>query len=228
MVASVVLYLLLAATASAEVDQHGGGWIIVSATGDFEAASPKLARLKYWFDSQVRFLADEGGYYQSLIRPGLGWGVFKRGAVWVGYNWLRTDLEGIAPIDEQQVWEQFTWSEPAGDWSRLWRTRLEQRFVSGADDVGVRLRQLFRTSIPIQKGSPLSVAAYDEVFFNLNDTDWGREAGFDQNRFFIGMAWKLLPKLGTTLEIGYMNQYIDAPSGPNQLNHLVTATIAFN
>jgi len=229
------IFVLIAATAvynaapaAAEVDQDGGGWIIFVSSGDFGGVSPKLERLKYWVDSQVRLLESTSGYSQALVRPGLGWGIFDHGAIWAGYNYVNTQPVTGPSTDEHQAWQQFTWSEPTGPWSRLWRTRLEQRFSSSGDDVGVRLRQLFKATIPIRKGSRVSVAGWDEVFFHLRDTDWGNDAGFDENRFFIGVAWKLPSKFGTTMEVGYMNRYIDKSTGPNRLEHIVSTTFAFN
>ncbi len=224
---SAPLFLAVAPTA-AGVQQDVGGWIIVTSTGDFGEVSPKLDRLKYWFDSQIRLYEDTDGFSQSLVRPALGWGIFDSGALWVGYNWIHTRPPTGPSFEEHQVWEQFTWSEPAGSFTRLWRTRFEQRFSEKGDDVGLRLRQLFKSTIPIRKGSRFSIAGWDEVFFHLRDTDWGLDAGFDQNRFFIGMAWNYAPSFGGTVELGYMNLYIDHATGPNALNHVVSVTFAFN
>jgi hypothetical protein len=216
-----------AAPASAEVDNDVGGWIVVVATGDFGDVSPELTRLKYWFDSQIRLYDDTDGYGQSLLRPALGWGIFDRGALWIGYNWIHTRPSTGPTSDEHQVWEQFTWSEPSGSVSRTWRTRFEQRFSDKGDDVGLRLRQLFRTGIPIRKGSRFEVVAWDEVFFHLRDTDWGLEAGFDENRFFVGLGWKVAPSFGGDVELGYMNRYIDQSVGQNVLQHVISVTFGF-
>ena len=225
----VALALCIApASARADLDQDVGGWLVVVAQGDFGGVSPKLERLKYWFDPQVRFLGDNEGYSQALVRPALGWGIFDSGAVWAGYTYIHTTSPAGVDTHEHQAWQQFTWSEPSGRFSRLWRTRLEQRFRTDSDDVGVRLRQLFKTTVPIRKGSPVSVALFDEVFFHLRDTDWGNDAGFDENRFFLGMAWKYAPKVGGVVEVGYMNRYIDKVGAPNRLEHLFMATFFFN
>lgn len=217
-----------AAPAAADLSQDGGGWIVLVTQGDFGRLSPKLERLRYWFDPQVRFLDSTGGFSQALIRPGLGWTIFDHGALWAGYTWIRTEPVSGPHQTENQVWQQFTWSEPSGPFTRLWRTRLEQRFRTGSDDVGLRLRQLFKTTLPIRDGSPISISAFDEVFFHLRDTDWGADAGFDENRFFLGLAWRYAPKIGGTVEVGYMNRYIDKVGGTNVLEHLAMATFFFN
>lgn len=225
---AVVFITLVAFPARSEPVEDGGGWIIVSATGDFERLSPKLNRLKYWFDSQVRFLEDSDGYNQSLVRPALGWEIFDGAAVWLGYGWLHTANPGVRSTNVHQVWEQFTWSKSLGSFTGSWRTRFEQRFLVGRSDVDLRLRQLIRATHPLYKGSAFSIAAYDEVFFHLKDTDWGLYEGFAQNRFFIGVAWNLAPKLSSTIEFGYLNQYIHNPRRTDRMNHLVTLGLAFH
>jgi hypothetical protein len=220
--------LLVSAAPAAAVDQDVGSWLIVVAQGDFGGVSPRLERLKYFFDPQVRLLGDKDGFSEALIRPALGWGIFDRGAIWAGYTYVRSRPASGSDTTEHQSWQQFTWSEPSGAFTRLWRTRLEQRFRTDSDEVGVRLRQLFRTSVPIRDGSPLSVTVWDEVFFHLRDTDWGQQAGFDENRFFIGMAWRYAPKVGGIVEIGYMNRYIEKLAAPNRLEHIVSATFFFD
>lgn len=222
------LLLLVTSKPSAAVQNDGGAWIVVVAQGDFGDVSPKLENLLYWFDPQVRFLGDSDGLSQALLRPALGWRIFESGEIHAGYTWLHSETPRGRSLTEHQAWQQFTWSEPSGSFTRQWRTRLEQRFLTTSDDVGVRLRQMFRTTIPIRKGSSISVAASDEVFFHLRDTDWGQQAGFDENRFFIGLDWKYAAKVGATFELGYMNRYVEIPGVPNRLEHLALATFYFN
>lgn len=225
---ATLCFLFVALPARSELVQDGGGWIIMSATGDFERVSPKLKRLRYWFDTQVRFLEDADGFSQSIVRPALGWSIFEGAAVWLGYEWLHTSNPGLPSTNEQQVWEQFTWSGSAASFTLLWRTRLEQRFRINESDVGLRLRQRVKATHPIHKGSAFSIAAYDEVFFHLKNTDWGTRSGFGQNRAFLGLAWNLEPEIASTIEFGYLNQYIYNRGRPDRMNHLVTLTVAFH
>lgn len=57
-----------------------------------------------------------------------------------------------------------------------------------------------------------------EPFFALRETDWGGSSGLRQNRFSLGVAWKLSDK--TTLETGYMNAFVWVDNGEDRMNHL--------
>lgn len=219
--------LALAGPASADVDQNFGGWLVVTNEGSFGVVSEKLSAFRWWFDTQMRFVDAADGLGQALFRPGLGFAFSEKGSIWLGYNYILNTPPGGSNFWQQQVWQQFSWSEPSGNFSRFWRTRLEQQFIEGQDDVGVRLRQLFRTSIPVRDGSRFSVVGWDEIFFSLRDTDWGANAGFSENRFFIGLGWRVDRGGHAAMELGYMSQYIDLPVNPNVLNHTIVWVLNF-
>ena len=65
---------------------------------------------------------------------------------------------------------------------------------------------------------------WDEVFFGLNDTDWGQNSGFDQNRFYVGPAYRL--SKNWRVEIGYLNNHIALPgNNPDAItNHNLALT----
>lgn len=88
MVPPLVL-LVSAGTAHAELAQNGGGWLMGFGQGSLERLSPKLERVRWWLDAQVRFRDDSDGFDQSLIRPGLGVALTDRVVFWAGYAWIR-------------------------------------------------------------------------------------------------------------------------------------------
>ncbi len=59
-----------------------------------------------------------------------------------------------------------------------------------------------------------------ELFWALNDTDWGARSGFDQVRSFGGVEVPVGGK--STLELGYLNQTINDPGGQRRMNHGVS------
>lgn len=68
-------------------------------------------------------------------------------------------------------------------------TGSRQRFRDDGDDTGWRFRQFFKLVYPLPDKPDVSLVAYDELFFGLNNTDWGVESGFDRNRLFLGAGW---------------------------------------
>ena len=49
------------------------------------------------------------------------------------------------------------------------------------NDTGWRLRQFFKASYALLGNPHVSLVGYDELFFGLNNTDWGATSGFDRN-----------------------------------------------
>ncbi len=103
------------------------------------------------------------------------------------------------------------------------RTRLEQRFLEGADDTGWRLRHMVRMTHPLGSSQRYDLTLWDEVFVNVNDTDWGARDGFDQNRLFAGIGVALAPRVRT--EIGYLHQYVERSSRPDAVGHTLSLNL---
>ncbi len=121
------------------------------------------------------------------------------------------------------------WNGTAGKWSFQSRTRLEQRFVETGSDVGWRLRQFVKVLYPILESNRLRLATYDEVFIALNSTDWGVEAGFDQNRFFLGFNVPIDSARKIQAEFGYLNRYTRRPALlPGRMDHLGIVSVIFS
>ncbi len=92
-------------------------------------------------------------------------------------------------------------------------------------ETGWRLRQFFKATYPFAPESRLGLAGYEELFFDLNNTDWGADTGFAQNRFFAGLFWKLDPSGRTTAEIGYLNQFINNEGKSDRMNHILSINL---
>lgn len=225
---SLFFALSIASPTRAELEHQGGGWLIAGGSGSLEAVSPKLSRLRWWFDFQARFFENTDGLGQTIVRPGLGWSLTENTSVWIGYGWIRDYPPGRSAIDENRIWQQFLWNGTAGQSSLQSRTRLEQRFVQTGSDVGWRLRQLVKVVYPLLASGRLRFAAYDEVFIALNSTDWGADAGFDQNRLFLGFNVPLDAARRIHAEFGYLNRYVELASGPGRMDHLGVVSLLFS
>ena len=60
----------------------------------------------------------------------------------------------------------------------------------------------------IAEGSPWQLAAYDELFVNLNESAGGPARGLDQNRLFVGLGRVMGP---VTVEAGYLLDTVVRP-----------------
>lgn len=225
--ASVVLLMLSSAPARSDAVQDGGFWLTIIAQGDL-GPEPVRHRIKWWLDGQLRLFGDSGGFGQGLIRPGLGYALGDSTSAWLGYAYIRTDPAKGSPFDEQRIWQQFFWGPKIKVVSIDSRSRLEERFVETGSDVGVRFRQLVGARMPLDFAPRITPLIWNEVFFNLNDTDWGADAGFDQNRFFVGLGFKIRPESGFRLDAGYMNQYIQRVGTQDLSNNLFSLTLQWN
>ena len=226
---------LLAATSPAEarssVDHDAALWLMLFGQGRFEESERTLGRLRWWLDIQQREFGD--GSDQTLLRPGLGYQMDDATSVWLGYAWIDTSAASGPTTNEHRIWQQLLWT------MQLWqgrarpsvltsRTRLEQRFLDNGDDVGWRARQLVKLTRPFDFEPRLGLAAYDEIFFNLNDTDWGASSGLDQNRLFAGLAWTFDEARRFTLEVGYLNQFLYRSGSEDDMNHILNINLLVN
>ncbi len=215
-----------AVTGSAQVVDDVGQWNAILTQGKLGQSSD--SRLKWWFDSHLRFTEDADGFNQSIIRPGIGWGLGENSALWAGYGWIRTSPLSGEDFDEHRIWEQWTWSKKMEPFKIATRSRFEQRFVETGDDTGLRWRQFFRIQKSLPTNIPLTLVCWDEIFFALNDTDWGQNAGFDQNRVFVGFGVQRCKHSKWRTEIGYLHQAINQDGPTNRANHILSINLFRN
>ncbi|NOX70007.1 MAG: DUF2490 domain-containing protein [Gammaproteobacteria bacterium] len=210
--------------ARGETLEDTGFWLMLMMEGSIGDQEQKPGRLRWWLDIQPRFLGNISGLQQGLLRPGVGYVLGQRTTAWLGYARVHTTSPAGASSNEDRIWQQLLWKPRVGDFAFQSRTRLEQRFLDTGPGTGWRFRQFVKVGWDLPGTSRFSLVGYDEVFVNLNDTDWGQRTGFAQNRLFAGLA----AKLGEAkAEIGYLNQLIDRP-GPNQMNHILSFNLFLN
>lgn len=190
-------------------------WSSITATGTLKPAGDKW---RYWLEGVGRFGNDVSTLSQGIVRPALGYALNEHASVWLGYAHIFTDTPFVkTSFDEDRSWQQFLWTQPLGAGTFTTRARLEQRFSDTGSDTASRYRHFFKLTWPIKGLSNVSAVTYDEVFVNLDDVDWGPQAGLDQNRAFVGMGYAFSKTVKT--ELGYLNQFIDRPGTPNRMTH---------
>lgn len=206
-------------------NQHDfGSWFSANTQGPLGQYRNPDSRWKWWFDGHLRYLTDSGGFHQSIIRPGIGYALNERTTLWAGYGWINElPVNGRPIFDENRFWQQLIWTHPVGCGKYMSRTRLEQRFRNNSDEAGWRLRQFCKWTRPIDCNDRCSWVLWDEMFFDLNETDWGQIGSFSQNRVFAGMGINLNGPNRPRIEIGYLNQYVRNPVDDDRYNHIVSA-----
>ena len=222
---AVLVAAFVAAPARSSVEEEVGGWLMLAATGSFESVAPEWSRLRWAFDGQTRFFDRTNGLGQTIVRPSVGWALSDSTSVWLGYGWIRDYPAGRSDIDENRIFQQLLWNGSVGRWSVQSRTRLEQRFLETGDDVGWRFREFVKVLYPLLGSERLRFAAYDELFLNLNSTDWGADSGFDQNRLFVGLNAPLDSARSVQAELGYLNRYLKPSSRRGRMDHIVSVNL---
>ena len=203
-----------------------GLWLAALGNGQFESLDDD-SRLRWWFDTHYRLRDDSNGFNQSIIRPGLGCALTEEQTLWAGYSWILTSPVIGGDFDEHRFWQQWTATPSIGDWRFQHRSRIEQRWVETGDDVGLRWRQFARGQRILSHCPQWSLVMWDEVFFHLNDTDWGANTGLDQNRAFIGFGYKRCPHAPVRTEVGYLNQFTNRRGGSDEMNHILAINFFF-
>lgn len=211
------LLAAVVSTAAEDTVEDFRVWGVVTATGSLAPLNPDLSRWKWWLEGQARTREDASEMDQAFIRTALGYALKDNLSLWLGYgHFFPYPVTGDAN-DENRIFQQLLWSTGTSLGKFTSRTRLEQRFFDKNDDTGWRLREMLKLSHPL--AGPLNLVIADEVFINLNDTDFGAESGFDQNRAFAGFNYAFSKQWNT--EFGYLNQYIDRATGSDNMNHIL-------
>lgn len=217
----VLSILMLTATGAVAQDTESDfqSWNAIAVAGPVADDS----RLLFWFDGHARYRDDASDLGVTILRPAIGWRVDESLDLWAGYARVVSRSDDRPNIEEDRFWQQATYPmRPIFGGSVGGRSRLEQRFRNSGEDTGWRFRQFIRWARPVS-GTNFSVVAWDEIFINLNDADWGQREGFDQNRLFIGGAWHLDER--TRIEAGYLNNILDTPGTDEQTNHNLSLTL---
>jgi hypothetical protein len=218
LLASAALALPLA-PACAQTSQDEQAWINVTVTGSLKD------ELLYFVEAQPRLTEGVSEMRQAILRGAIGWRLSDRVSVYQGYAYIAQPVPGPgADRDEQRSFQQLSWTLLPGATEISTRTRFEQRWVSGFDDTGLRVRQMVRAETPIAPGAkPLKALMSFEGMFALNDTDWGARSGFDQLRSFVGVEVPIKGK--STVEAGYLNQLVNRSGGATAVNHVASVTL---
>lgn len=146
--------------------------------------------------------------------------------LWAGYTHDPNYSAGEFSVMEQRAREQVTFDNFAkiGPGSLSGRLRFEQRWRSGLDGTGWRVRPYFKYALPLHKGGRTAFVLSTEPFFDLNTTVFQRTKGLDRIRTFAGISTPLARNL--TADIGYLEQHAFVHHGPDTDDHVASISLS--
>ena len=196
-----------------------GVWGAVVLQGNLKSLSPSLSSINWQITSQTRTRDDSSQgsrVNENLLFGQLGYQLNSNASLWIGYlhDWIaplgKPSYQAIIP------YQDFLWTQSVGDFNLIARTRVEELINQTTGNVGVRPRQLLQISHPLPFLDKLSVYLGDEVFFYVNQNDFGKQ-GFSENRLTTGLSYEFTR--GIAMDLGYLEQYVDTKTGSNLFTH---------
>jgi hypothetical protein len=205
------------------VEQDARSWHQFNVMGPLPAE-----KFRYYVELQPRFRDELTSFDLLFFRPAIYYELSKKTSIWLGYLYGQTySSPNPATATEHRLWQQLLTGFDFDNGIKVKsQTRFEQRTFEGSNDIAYRFRQKVGVYIPSSFHPKLRYAFYDEVHFYLNNTDFGAVKGFEQNRFFLGLDWKMNDELN--IEGGYMNQYFYRSNQPDIVNHVIQVLYTWN
>ena len=189
-----------------------------------------------------RFGDDVSDLNQLILRTALGYKLNDKWSIWQGYAW-NTVYDNAQNKDEftgeHRIYQQLTYKDKyefleAFPFIKIQsRSRLEERWLDHIEGTALRARTMLRVDIPLPQIPDWSFVTFDEIFFNLNGLMGNKgvlapEAGFDQNRWFIGFNRQFTPQFN--MDLGYQMQVVNTRQDPlaNQINNCIMINFFIN
>jgi hypothetical protein len=199
-------------------------WVNFAASGPLLPDRLEARPWRLALDTSNRFANDARKHAQGVLRFCFGYMLNAQWGAWAGYSYTHSDTPwGRVPYSERAAVQYLTWTDRAGDYLLASRFRFDERVQSTGHDLGFRIREQFRVSHAIPGIQPLSWLVWDEVFLNLNATDWGACRGLDQNRSFAGFGWQWSETARS--EAGYLHHFTNKPGRPDRVNHVFVLSL---
>lgn len=213
----VFVLLMLSMGAQADTETRTSTWLMSLSRFQFSE------HFRAFLDIQPRFTVedipggDNGSIDTLLMRGALGYQIKPNIGLYQGYAMIPTyDPDRV----EHRSFQELLAKQSFNKATLIHRVRFEQRFLEGVDDTALRVRYFGRFTYPLhQIHDKLSLAINEEVFIHVNDNDGGPQSGFNQNRLFIGLNYRVSKTLA--FETGYQNQFINGQGGADDVvNHI--------
>lgn len=165
----------------------------------------------------------------TIIPPVISWRKSESLILSGGYLYAHIDGARLPQsLNENRFFQQVGYRIGAiGRVGIRMQTRLEERKRSTGADWNVRVAHTLLIATPLTKkesGGPVGVVS-TELYWNLNNADWGARKGYDDLWSFIGVQVPLASN--AAVELGYLNQRQRAVSGRANMNHAAVIGFSF-
>ncbi len=198
---SIMVLLLLWPLCGITAQHSEKLWSLLTLNGDY-------GKVVYYVEPQLRLVYQNNLFQQFLTNAGLGYKVASNWQVWFGETFSADSQDTLASnLDEYRLWQQVIWKKQLPRLAIITRTRFEERKSLFFSEWGYRLRH--RTLLNIPVANHISLVAYNEMFLNMNKTNWIITDRFDQNRAYLGIEQRL--SKNTYFGVGYVNQFLSTP-----------------
>lgn len=221
------LFLLwLLATSSFALEQHTKLWLAVN----IQKPITEDKKWQYNVLSQFRFIDESHPWQTAFLEGSVGYELLEGQLIWLGYRWSGHNPNNRF-YQENRLIQQFTWKLiPYNIYQYSTRTRLEEIERTNENQIALRFRQRLAVEIRQSMFAAVDVFPYftEEVFLQLNATNFTPHRLFSENRFFLGV--NIYQSKKTWWEVGYMNQYqIRSPTqNENQMSHIFSIMLNFH
>ena len=210
-----LLAILCSALATAPARADNQLWMTANARGEIADGVLLMS------DVIVRMREDASHAGLVQVRALLGH-QFGPVTLSAGYGWSRNSRPGQpARVDHRLTQQMDANLIEQPHWRLVSRTMLEQRLPSGTNNLGWRLRERLKLTVPIGSDG-FALVSHGEVLALLNDVTSGSKAGDIETRVFGGFLVPFTKKVG--LEAGYLNQ--QQWQGARTTNHALSLTLA--
>lgn len=227
---SVIGTILASFTVSASdhTDDLFGVWASLTLQGDFKFMSPESGdRFKWLVMNQARTRDDSPKgtrFSENLVFSQVGYQLNDNASIWIGYVHDWNHPLNKSAFQESRPYQDFLWNQDYGDIKFTSRTRMEERINQTTGNTGYRAREFFQLSHPLPFLDGLSAYVGDEVFFYLNQNNFGKQ-GFTENRVLGGFSYQLNKSVG--MDLGYLGQYVSNLNTNNLFTHNLQANIHY-
>jgi hypothetical protein len=183
------------------------------------------AHWRYTLEAQSRFDIKFDKIEEEVLRTYINYQFTPNLILGLGYQWdSRNFITGRRPINriiQHLIWTPYNKNRV----NITHRERVEERKREYQVEWNTRFRHLTKIEIAKFFANKYAAILWDEVFVNCNKPPWVHTNTLEQNRLFVGFG--IPTSKSTSVQIGYLNQYIFSSRVGDVMNHILFIGYSF-